>query len=362
MHLASCSQGAVSDALADAMKEFQAVMYGPGDPWEPWIRCVDDARRRFAEFIGAHPDEVAILSCASEAAYQVASGFTWSPGDAIVTTDLEFPSVAHVWLAQRTRGAAVRFAPSTEGFATVEGYDRMIGAGVRLVSVPLISYRHGQRLPVAEIISLAHHRGAQVIVDAYQGLGVERVDVTEIGCDYLIGGALKYLLGIAGIAFLYVRGGLARDRDPELTGWFGRADPFSFDPHGLDYAATARRFEVGTPSVAAAYATVAGLRLLSAVDAAAITAHVSGLTGHLHAELTRLGVRVASPASAESRGPQVAFHDPDPGRLAALLAARGILTSPRGGLLRLAVHYYNDESDVEAVVRALAEHLPDGIG
>ncbi|RAY15994.1 aminotransferase class V-fold PLP-dependent enzyme [Actinomadura craniellae] len=346
----------MSDALAGSLAEFQARLLEPGDPWHPWTERVEEARRRFADLIGADADEVAIVSCASEGAYQVASGLAWSPGDAIVTTDLEFPSIAHVWLAQRARGATVRHAVSTGGFATLDGYDQAIDERTRLVSVPLVSFRHGQRLPVAEIAALAHRRGAQVIVDAYQGLGVEPVNVAELGCDYLIGGALKYLLGIPGIAFLYARAGASQDRDPQLTGWFGRADPFSFNPYELDYAKTARRFEVGTPPVPAAYGAVAGLRLISALDPRAVREHIAALTDHLHTELARRGETIASPAAPDARGPQVAIRDTDPERLASFLAARRIMTSPRGELLRLSVHYYNTEADMAAAITAIADY------
>lgn len=354
-YLASCSQGAFSDALAGALAEFQGSFLEFGNPWPQWMGRVEDARRRFAALVGAHADQIAIVSCASEGAYQVASGFDWAPGEAIVTSEVEFPSIAHVWLAQRDRGATVRFAGTANGFATAEGYGQAMDSSTRLVSVPLVSYRHGQRLPVREITALARERGAQVLVDAYQGAGVEPVDVTELDCDYLISGTLKYLLGIPGLAFLYARDGTRRDRDPQLTGWFGRVDPFSFDPRTLDFSPTARRYEIGSPPVPAAYGAVAGMRLLATVEPKAVARHVSALTGHLHTALTALGERIGSPADAESRGPLVAVRDDDPERLAAHLASRQVITSPRGALLRIAVHYYNNEADVDALVRGIAE-------
>jgi selenocysteine lyase/cysteine desulfurase len=350
-HLASCSQGALSDAVAGALGEFQGAIIEHGNPWHVWAERVDLARRRFAAFIGAHDDEVAIVPCASDAAFQVVSGLD---RPAVVSSELEFPSVAQVWHAQRD--ASVRMAPLSDGFATAEGYASVIDDRTRLVSVPLVSYRHGQRMPVKSIVGLAREHGAQVFVDAYQACGVVPVDVTELDCDYLVSGALKYLLGIPGIAFLYVRRGTARDLDPQLTGWFGRTDPFSFDPTGVDFPPAARRYETGTPSVAAAYAAVAGLGLLSSLDQPTVHRHVAETTGRLQASLLEIGERIGSPTDDESRGPMVALVDPEPDRLAAHLAGSRIVTSPRGTFLRLAVHYYTDDSDIDAVVRAVAAY------
>ncbi|WP_433430399.1 aminotransferase class V-fold PLP-dependent enzyme [Nonomuraea sp. CA-141351] len=352
VHLASCSQGALSSRLAYALQEIGHSLRDRGAPWELWMAEVGRARERFARLIGAEPDEVAVLSCASEAAFQAASSLDWSQRPGIVTNDLEFPSIAHVWLAQGKRGAKVRVAADTGENVTAEAYEQVIDETVNLVSVPLHTYRNGARLPVEDVVRLAHEQGARVFVDAYQGTGVTPIDVKRLGCDYLASGALKYLLGLPGIAFLYVRGGMEQQREPELTGWFGRTEPFAFDPRLLDFPGDARRFETGTPPIPSAYAANAGFDLIERVDLHAVQEHVSALVEELAERLAAAGVRVASPAGA--RGPQVAIADDDPGELAARLAERRIWTAPRGDLLRLSFHYYNDRSDVDAAVEAIS--------
>ncbi|MFJ8666272.1 aminotransferase class V-fold PLP-dependent enzyme [Streptomyces sp. NPDC093600] len=355
-YFATCSQGALSDALTGALTEFQSSLVEFGAPWPQWTRRVEEARSRFASLIGARADEIALVSCASEGAYQVVSGIDWSPGDSVVTTLVEFPSIAHVWLAQRARGARVKFAAAPDGFTTVEEYERAIDHTTRLVSVPLIGYRNGHRLPVRQITALARERGAQVFVDAYQGAGVEPIDVRELDCDYLVTGSLKYLLGIPGVAFLYVRKGTRRDLEPQLTGWFGRVDPFCFDPRQLDFAPAARRYETGTPPIPAVYGAVAGMRLLSLVSPHAVASHVSALTGHLQTELTAMGEHIGSPFPADERGPQVALRDDHPDRMASFLSERHIVASPRADVLRLAVHYYTSEADVRALLRGITDY------
>ncbi|MBB4688046.1 aminotransferase class V-fold PLP-dependent enzyme [Amycolatopsis jiangsuensis] len=356
VHLASCSQGALSDALTAELSEFQHTIREYGAPWDRWMAKVAEAREAFARLIGAGPDDIAVVPSASEGAYQVASTQSWSRQPGLVTTDLEFPSIAHVWLAQQDRGADVRFAAHHNGLVDVEDYAALIGEDTRLVSVPLISYANGLRFPVSEIAELARERGARTFVDAYQGLGVEPVDVTRLGCDYLVSGSLKYLLGISGIAFLYVRPGLRDAVPPPLTGWFGRTNPFEFDPRHLDHPEHARRFETGTPSIPSAYGAVAGLSLIHQLDAVRVRDRLRALTGQLQERLLEAGERLRSPVDEARRGPLVALADDDPDALAAFLAERRIVCSARGDVLRMSLHYYNDESDLDTVVRAIAEH------
>jgi selenocysteine lyase/cysteine desulfurase len=356
VHLASCSQGALSTELTSAMFEMQHAMRSHGAPWDLWTSEVERAREAFARFVNAAPDEVAVVSCASEGAYHVASTRDWVRRPRIVTTDMEFPSIAHVWLAQQGRGAEVAHVANRDGVVVAEDYEAVIDERVGLVSVPLVSYRNGARMPVAEVTKAAHDMGAKVFVDGYQACGVLPVDVRELDCDYFVSGVLKYMLGLPGLAFLYVRGGTVDDASPQLTGWFGQEDPFAFDPRSLEPASGARRFQTGTPAVPSAYAANAGMKALESVSAPAVQQRVVDLVEETQQTLLADGERLWSPEDPAVRGPMVAVVDEAPERLAGFLAERRIHTSPRGQVLRLSFHGYNTRDDVEAVCQAVREY------
>ncbi|GAA0591832.1 aminotransferase class V-fold PLP-dependent enzyme [Kribbella sandramycini] len=352
-YLASCSQGALSETVAAALQEYQDSLFEHGAAWERWETQVEHSRRHFARSINAAEHEIAVVPSLSAAAYQVVSTRDWTQRSRIVSTDLEFPSLGHVWLAQEP---SVAYVEDRAGVVYAEDYTALLDESCGLVSIPLASYRNGVRLPVREVIEQARTFGVPTFVDAYQAAGVEPIDVQELECDFLAAGAMKYLLGVPGIAFLYVRDGVLDAHDPVATGWFGRQDPFAFDPRRLDYPDTARRFESGTPSIPAAYAAVAGLQLLESVDPKTVRNHIADLGQYCHDALTADGERIGSPADRSLRGAQVAVRDGAPGDLAKYLAERGIITSPRGDLLRIAFHYYSTSDDVEAVVRAIADY------
>ena len=356
VHLASCSQGAQSDRAILAMNDFMNSWRNGVAPWDDWMVTVDRARDAFAELIHANPRDVAVVSCASEAAFQVVWNQSFKDErSTIVTNDLEFPSIAHVWLAAEQRGANVRFEAAPDGLIDVQQYLDAIDERTALVSVPFASYANGFRFPVKTISQKAYSMGARVVVDAYQGAGVVPIDVNTLGVDYLFAGALKYLLGIPGIAFLWTRPGLDAGPEPVLTGWFARTNPYAFTPRVLDFSPDARRFQTGTPGIAAAYAAVAGLSLINEVSTADVFSHVSCLADTLQQEILDLGYELYSPTSPELRGPQVSVKSSDSEALSAFLKAQRIVASPRGAAVRLSLHYYNNAEDVERTVAALAQ-------
>src|SRR5262249_34547446 len=155
--------------------------------------------------------EVAVVPNASAGAYAIASALDFPPErNGLATSDLEFPSIAHVWLAQQRRGAAVRHVRHRHGVTPLELWERAIDGRTRLVSAFAVSYANGARNDVAALARLAHQCGALLFVDAYQAAGVVPLDVKALGVDCLVAGTLKYLCGTPGMAFLYVREELAR--------------------------------------------------------------------------------------------------------------------------------------------------------
>src|SRR5581483_11819653 len=144
--------------------------------------------------------------------------------------------------------------------------------GTILVSACHAYYQNGFLQDTARIAKWAREAGALSFVDAYQSLGTVPVDVRALGVDFLASGNLKFLMGIPGIAFLYVRPEIVPELKPTVTGWFGRANPFAFDPKSLDWAPTAARFDTGTPPVVNAYIARAGMEIINEIGPASIRA------------------------------------------------------------------------------------------
>ena len=345
-YLNSCSQGALSVDVRDAYEQYLADWDELGSPWELWVEKADAARAAFARLVGANADEVAVTTSVSAGINALASALRFDgPRTKIVLSEFEFPTVGQIWHAQADRGARV---------VHVRDFEREIDDETLLVSVTHVSYRTGERLPVEEIVSLAHERGALVLLDAYQSAGTLPLDVRDLAVDFLTAGTVKYLLGSAGVAFLYVRAPLIGRLRPTATGWFADEDVFAMDDRDYSPAPTAARFQAGTPPVPALYAAVAGMNLVAAAGAEATQAHVTALAERLVQGVLELG-GVFSPAR-DRRGALVCVAATDGEALVDALRADGIVASSRGDNVRLSLHFYNSDEDVDAAVATLRRH------
>jgi selenocysteine lyase/cysteine desulfurase len=216
-----------------------------------------------------------------------------------------------------------------------------------------ISYRTGHRLDVREIARIAHERGALVLADSYQAVGAIELAVDELGVDFVTGGTVKYLLGSAGLGFLYVRQELLERLLPTQTGWFADEDIFQMDISDYSPAADARRFDAGTPPVPNIYGGLAGMSIVEEVGVAAIEGHVRTLNTRLIEGLAELGADVVTPADPAHRGPLVCVRSTDVGALVSELASDRIVVSTRDDSVRIAAHLYNTDEDVERILAAL---------
>jgi selenocysteine lyase/cysteine desulfurase len=355
-YLNSCSQGALSDAVRDAYAAYLADWDEQGAPWEYWVERAETARTAFARLIGGEPVDVAVTTSLSAGMSAVASAFDWSVRPRVVVSDFEFPTVGQIWHAQELRGAEVVHVPPADGVIPVEHFGELIDERTALVAVTAVCYRNGARLPVADIVDIAHERGALVALDAYQAVGSYPIDVGELGVDLLGAGVLKYLLSSAGLGFLWCREGLSRSLLPTQTGWFADRNIFEMDIHDYSPAPTARRFESGTPPVPAIYAGIAGIELMQEIGIAATREHVTALNERLIAGVDELGGSVATPRDPAQRGALVCVRSTDAPALVRALAADGIVTSERDGNLRVSPHAYNVDEDIDTVLAALARH------
>ncbi len=356
--LNSCSQGPLMASTRDAATEFLDSWDRRGMDWAAWIAEVETARALFARLINASLDEVAVTTSVSAAAASVASALDFSAHrNRILISDAEFPTVAHVWQAFGKYGAKVDWVPSISGEIDIEEYPRRLGPHTALVSACHASYKNGSRQDLAKISQWAHEAGALVFADAYQTVGVEPVDVKDLGIDFLAAGCLKYLMGTAGIAFLYIRRELLENLEPAVTGWFGRHDPFSFQLTPVDWSDSARRFDTGTPAVLNAYLARAGMEAVSEVGLEAITGWTRTLSEHLLHGLEERGLEVLGPRDWRRKTPLTAILCPDAAKVEALLKGRGILASARGDALRLAPHFFNAIEDIDQALDTLVEIL-----
>jgi selenocysteine lyase/cysteine desulfurase len=356
VYINSCSQGALSDSVRAAYDEYLTGWDERGAPWDYWVERTEAARAAFARLVNGEADDVAVTTSLSAGVSPLASAIDFGARSKVVISDFEFPTIGQIWHAQELRGAQVVHVPAEGSEIPLERFDAAIDEQTAVVSIAAVCYRNGARLPVEEIARIAHERGALVVLDAYQAIGTYPLDVAELGVDVLAAGVLKYLLGSAGLGFMWTRPGLSEELLPTQTGWFADKNIFEMDISDYSPSPTARRFQSGTPPVPAIYAGIAGIELMEEIGVAETREHVTALNDRLIAGVDDLGGTVVTPRDPEQRGALVCIASSDAPGLVAELAKDGIVTSDRDGNLRVSAHAYNTVEDIDAVLAALARH------
>jgi selenocysteine lyase/cysteine desulfurase len=285
----------------------------------------------------------------------VASALNFRERKKVVMGEFEFPTMGHVWLGQRGRGADVHFVTAQGNRIPRANYEKQVDRNTCIVPITHVCFKNGFRSEVNAITQIAHRNGALVMLDDYQDCGTRPIDVKAMNLDFYLAGTLKYLLGPPGLAFLYVRKELISSLVPTITGWFAQANPFAYDPQHFELSPTARRFESGTPSVPNVYGAMPGFQLLQEIGMNNVAAHIQKLTQVLLSFARDLGIVAKTPD--DSVGPLIVLQSKDSGLLVQKLAESGIVASNRHDGLRISFHAYNTMDDVNAVVNFLKENL-----
>jgi selenocysteine lyase/cysteine desulfurase len=354
-YLYSCSQGALSDAVEAGFRAYTESWRTSSAPWNDWMEVYEAMRAEFARFIHADPDEIAVVTSVSAGINAIASAIHFDQRPKVVMSEYEFPTMGHIWLAQRPRGAQIQFLEGSNNSIPLEAYERSLDESTAIVPLTQVSFLNGFRSDVAAVTRLAHACGALVFLDGYQDSGTRPIDVKAMDVDFYATGTLKYLLGPPGLAFLYVRRSLIESLTPTLTSWMAQRDVFAFHTTKLDPASEARRFEGGSPPMPNIYAARQALDLLVNIGMENVAAQIAHLTGAFFEGVEALGIASKTPAS--SAGPLVVLRSTDATRLVNKLAARGVIVSARRDGVRFSFHVYNNLADISAALSVLEANL-----
>jgi selenocysteine lyase/cysteine desulfurase len=325
----------------------------------PWVEEVERVRGLAARLVGVDADDLAFVKSSAEGMGLVALGLDWRPGDEVVVYEDEFPAGVLPWLNLAHLGVRVRFVRDRGRHRFDAGdVEALVGERTRAVCLGLVNFDNGLRTPVERVAEVCRAHGAWLLVDATQAAGVLRVDAAALGCHLLVAHGYKFLLSGHGTAICYVHPDLrARLRVPE-PGWKARRADDSRDDTDyadLQFVEDARRFEPSIPGVASIVGMGASLRLLQDLGPGEVERRAVRLTAAAAEALTGRGYRVVSSRLPEERSSIISVERDgvDPDSLEAALRAADVVAAVRGGRLRLSLHGYNDESDVERLLAAM---------
>ena len=359
VYLNTCSLGALGERSRRKVAEFLDIWQSRGAAawYDVWWEALTDLRARYGRIVNAAPGEIALAPSISVALSAIAESVDYRRRPKVVITSLDFPTVAYQWLAKAREGVELVIVESPDRISVpVEAIARAVDDRTALVVTSHVYFTSGAVQDIKRVAATAHQHGALCLIDAYQSVGQIPVDVRDAGVDALVAGGLKWLLGGPGIGFLYMREAVARRLEPRVSGWFGQRDQFAFDPRALTFHDDTRRFELGTPSLAAVYAQLGGLEYIEEIGISAIREATAALTEDLIARARAAGFHPKIAVDPQQRSAIVMIPMPDPAGSVRHLAAGGIIADSRPGHVRLSPFFYNSQDDnVRATERLAAQ-------
>ena len=354
----------VSEAIARYSNQRRQLA---GDVWfdteDGWFKVLGKLRNQFAHLIGASPDEVGLISSVSSGLGSIASSLEYNTRNKVVTTDMEFPTVPPQWLVRTQRqGVECCLLKSPDRISIpLELFEQAIDDKTTFVTTSRVYFRSGAMQNVRELADLTHRNGAWLVIDDYQALGQCTIDVHSTGIDFLVTGAMKWLLGEPGIAFIYIQKDLHHLMEPMTVGWFGNEHQFELDPEHFEYREGAARMEQGTPAMLPAYATSAALEWLLKIGPERISARTKYLAEMLIAFIKEQAWTIRASERPEERSAIVCLDlglsETSVITLVKAINKQGFKIDNRKEIVRIAPYFYNTEEEIKNVVQAMAREL-----
>ena len=316
-----------------------------------WKAILATARGRAANVIGATPGNVALVKNTSEAMNAVANALQLQSGHNVVVAGNDHPITMLPWRNLERRGVEVRTVDRSAGLVRIGAFSEAIDHGTRAVVVSSVQYDTGQRVNVRGLADLTHRVGGYLILDAIQEVGAAKVDVRDIGVDALACGGHKWVLGIHGAGFLFCSDRLLDEAHPAYVAREGMVP--EANPSEVALLSDARRFEIGNANYAGFAGLSAGIDLLLGMRLEVVEKRILELGSALLDELARLGITPLTPRRTGERLGIVAFRDSDPQRIVQACEDAGVRVALRRGAVRVSLHAYNTEDDIEALMTVL---------
>lgn len=349
VYLNTAGGGVMASQTAAAAQRYYDESVANGDiGWDAWLERSDQDRVDVARIVGAEPDRISFLPNASLGFNILALGLP-SPLR-ICALDTEFPSCTTPFLRQ---GASMHFiSTQRQGQFELDDLDDALSSGADAFVVSSVQFANGFRADLEAISQVCRRHETLLLVDATQSIGAFPIDMQTMGIDALVFSGYKWATAGYGNAVM-VTGDRWPSGLPPLVGWRSARDAYALENNRLDMLTDGIAHELGHPPFPGLFTLSEALRLLDETGIEAISQRILELVTTLQSGLHDMGVETRSSRKRQDSSGIVLVEAEDPARVCAALKQRNVWTSAREGGIRVSLHAYNDESDIQGFLEAL---------
>ena len=332
-----------------------------------WLELKEKLRGRVARFIGAEAGTIGFVPSTSMGFSVIGSLLKNKGITEVLTLEGEFPSTTLPLLHKGLTLKVVK--PRTDGSYPLEDIEAALTPVTGAIALSAVQYASGYRVDLQQISALCQIRGLKLAINAAQALGQLPINVATLGADFLSAPSHKWLMGGYGLGMFYARKEWHEAGGWPFGGWLSVADKDLFAPfvgavrfddetgflaRGTRFKPEPAALEAGCPAWSTFFALDAALAIHEGVGVSTTRAHILKLQAKLRAGLRSRGFVPNSPDDASHlSGICTIGVDADPDAAVRALVKAGVITTARGGGLRVSTHVFNDEEDLEKLFRAI---------
>lgn len=355
-HLCTGGEAPWLKAQAAVYAEFARLKSAGHDGRDAIYARGERCRDRMGELWRVPSERIAFMPSAAEGMNWLARGLDWRDGDNVVTTNLEFPSVAYAWRDLRSRGVEVRLVPHRDWLVSERDLLDAVDERTRVLAVSQVSFYTGQCLNIEQLSDGVRRRSTLFAVDATHAAGV--VDVPAGLTDLTVSSSYKWLLATHGVAPMYLSDGAEGQIASTSFGWHNLAvwpAQAAVRAAEVEELPMPERLEPGNPSMMVVMHLDRALGVLLSIGIERISDHARSLSELVSAGLAELGFTVISPQIRSARSGNTCFLVEDAQAMQTRLAEMRVLCWGEFGRMRISTHLYNGSADVARLLTALSE-------
>lgn len=324
------------------------------DDYESFLKIVEESKKFLAEMISCSEDRIAFVDNTSNGLNILTQSIDWEKGDRVLLNDIEFPANVYPFLNLKRFGVEVDFVKSENGIVTADQILDSITPQTKIVSISFVQFISGYRVDLEKIGNYCRANNIIFCVDGIQGIGAIQIDVIKSKIDFLSCGTQKWLLGMQGLAFIYVDKELQKQMYPANVGWLSVENAWDLLDYKLELKTSANVFQGGTLNTFGIYAFNSSLKLFKDFGFNEIQTEVISNTKYFISKLNDIGLKCVLSDHLESEfAGIVTINSKNPEKVVDQLKSKKIVCSLREGFIRFAPHFYNTHQEIDSVVDEL---------
>jgi len=324
------------------------------DDYESFVNVAVETKNILSELIHCNADRIAFLDNTSNGLNVLANSINWKKGDRILLNDVEFPANIYPFLNLKRFGVEIDFVKSENGFVTAEQIIDDVKPGTKLISVSYVQFLSGYKIDLDKIGNYCREKNIIFCVDGIQGIGALQIDVEKSKIDFLSCGTQKWLLGMQGLAFIYIDEELQKKMIPVNIGWLSVENAWNLLDYNLELKKSADVFEGGTLNTFGIYVFNTSLNLFKNYGFEKVEAEVLSNSKYFISKLNLIGIKclLSNCLDSELSG-IVTIKVDNAEKVFNHLSEKRMICSLREGLIRFSSHFYNTSQEIDTVVDEL---------